>query len=72
MTPHYTLSPRAQSDLDEIWDSEMTGICKLHEAWMNDPQHQAEYEALEYEFSLSPVMIKAPMPDLLRKSWPGV
>jgi transcriptional regulator with XRE-family HTH domain len=37
----------------------MTRVRKLHEAWMNDPQYRAEYEALEYEFSLSSALIKA-------------
>ena len=37
----------------------MTRVRKLHEAWMNDPQYRAEYDALEYEFSLSSALIKA-------------
>lgn len=37
----------------------MTGVRKLHEAWMNDPQYRAEFEALESEFSLSSALIKA-------------
>jgi transcriptional regulator with XRE-family HTH domain len=37
----------------------MTGVRKLHEAWMNDPQYREEYEALESEFSLSSALIKA-------------
>lgn len=37
----------------------MTGVRKLHEKWMSDPQYRAEYEALESEFSLSSALIKA-------------
>ena len=37
----------------------MTRVRKLHQAWMNDPQYRAEYDALENEFSLSSALIKA-------------
>jgi DNA-binding XRE family transcriptional regulator len=37
----------------------MTLMSELKERWMNDPAFKAEYDALEYEFSLAHELIEA-------------
>lgn len=37
----------------------MTAIRDLHAGWMKDPAYRREYEALESEFALATVLIRA-------------